>query len=72
MSTTPQDPTTLEFLSDDDYSSLPLGPSTVHAGTRLPVARPPPLAPPVLLALLLQAPPACIPHLPVPLKGLDG
>jgi hypothetical protein len=36
MSTTPQDPTTLEFLSDDDYSSLPLGPSTVHAGTRLP------------------------------------
>jgi histone deacetylase 1/2 len=36
MSTTPQDPNTLEFLDDADDSSSPIWPRVVTAGTRLP------------------------------------
>ena len=36
MSTSPQDPTTLDFLDDADDSSSPSGSRVVHAGTRLP------------------------------------
>jgi hypothetical protein len=35
MSTTPSDPATLDFLDDDDYSPMPIGRSTVVAGTPL-------------------------------------
>ena len=35
MFTSPQDPTTLEFVSDDDDSSLSVGPRAMTVGTQL-------------------------------------
>jgi hypothetical protein len=43
MSTTPVDPGTLTFLSDDDTTTLPIGPSVAPAGpSDVDAAAPPP------------------------------